>query len=367
MLSDTAAGTTDSDPGRWRMLRLLALAELLGMSLWFTGSAIAPQLQERWSLTGSQVDGSRPPCNWGSSRNSCGRGLEPRGHPSFTLLFAAAAVLGGLVNAAVLFADGFPAAVAARFACGFCLAGVYPPAMKMIATWFKSRRGLAVGTIVGALTVGKATPYLVHAFPGAGIETIVLIASLGAFVAALLVWLGYATVPIPSTASLFVGAGGPVAPPATLVAPRHRRLSRAHVRAVQLLDLDPRVPRRERGSASGARRPRPDSESGLVGVLAFGTIAMRWRGMSLGRPRRGPHRRGAVWAMAAVGGRAPDRSLIRAVVVAARALRAGLGFFVIADSAQFSQLVKESVPSHAVGTALMIQTSWVSAPNAHHP
>jgi hypothetical protein len=33
------------------------------------------------------------------------------------------------------------------------------------------------------------------------------------------------------------------------------------------------------------------------------------------------------------------------------------GFFVIADSAQFSALVTESVPPHAVGTALTVQTS----------
>ena len=33
------------------------------------------------------------------------------------------------------------------------------------------------------------------------------------------------------------------------------------------------------------------------------------------------------------------------------------GFFVIADSAQFSTLVTESVPAHAVGTALTVQTS----------
>jgi MFS family permease len=33
------------------------------------------------------------------------------------------------------------------------------------------------------------------------------------------------------------------------------------------------------------------------------------------------------------------------------------GFFVIADSAQFSVLVTESVPPHAVGTALTLQTS----------
>jgi len=33
------------------------------------------------------------------------------------------------------------------------------------------------------------------------------------------------------------------------------------------------------------------------------------------------------------------------------------GFFVIADSAQFSVLVTEAVPAHAVGTALTVQTS----------
>ena len=32
------------------------------------------------------------------------------------------------------------------------------------------------------------------------------------------------------------------------------------------------------------------------------------------------------------------------------------GFFVIADSAQFSVLVTETVPPHAVGTALTVQT-----------
>jgi len=33
------------------------------------------------------------------------------------------------------------------------------------------------------------------------------------------------------------------------------------------------------------------------------------------------------------------------------------GFFVIADSAQFSVLVTEGVPAHSVGTALTVQTS----------
>ena len=45
----------DSHPARWRMLGLLATAELLGMSLWFAASAVAPQLAERWSMSTSQA------------------------------------------------------------------------------------------------------------------------------------------------------------------------------------------------------------------------------------------------------------------------------------------------------------------------
>ena len=45
----------DTHPARWRMLALLSIAELLGMSLWMTGAAIAPQLQAAWGLDASQV------------------------------------------------------------------------------------------------------------------------------------------------------------------------------------------------------------------------------------------------------------------------------------------------------------------------
>ena len=69
--------------------------------------------------------------------------------------------------------------------------------MKMIATWFSSSRGLAVGTVVGALTVGKATPYLVHAIGGASIAAVVWTSSLGALIGAALVALGYRDGPYP--------------------------------------------------------------------------------------------------------------------------------------------------------------------------
>src|SRR5258705_11128761 len=69
--------------------------------------------------------------------------------------------------------------------------------MKMAATWFRERRGLAIGVVVGALTIGKALPYLVHALPGAGVTQVVLAASSAAVVAALVVAVFYADGPAP--------------------------------------------------------------------------------------------------------------------------------------------------------------------------
>src|SRR5512142_354527 len=50
-----ASAVLDQHPARWRVLGLLAIAELLGMSLWFAGSAVAGQLAQRWSIGPSQV------------------------------------------------------------------------------------------------------------------------------------------------------------------------------------------------------------------------------------------------------------------------------------------------------------------------
>ncbi|MEK7400888.1 MAG: MFS transporter, partial [Gemmatimonadota bacterium] len=197
-MSGPSVAPRDSDPARWRVLALLALAELLGMSLWFAGNAIAPQLQAQWSLSGSQVAWLTTNVQLGFVAGTAVVAVLNLADivPS-RVLFAVAAVLGAGSNALLLRADGFAAAAVSRFACGVCLAGVYPPAMKMISTWFRSRRGMAVGTIVGALTVGKATPYLVHAFPGATVSTVVFAGSMSAVAAAALVWFGYRDGPYP--------------------------------------------------------------------------------------------------------------------------------------------------------------------------
>jgi MFS family permease len=352
-MSDSAPGPSDTHPHRWRVLLLLALAELLGMSLWFSGSAIAPQLQERWSLTGSQIGWLTTAVQLGFVAGTAVIAvLNLADILQSRVLFSVAALLGAGCNAALLFADNFAAATVTRFACGFCLAGVYPPAMKMIATWFKARRGLAVGTIVGALTVGKATPYLVHAFPGAGISTIVLAGSAGAVVAALLVGVGYRDGPYPFPPRAFSWSLV-----STVVRQRPWRLATGGYlgHMFELYSYWVWIPAFLAASATASG----SADTSLVSVLAFGTIAIGgagcfWGGLIADRIGR---ERFVIIAMAASGlcalliGMTFGRSwwLLAPIALA-------WGFFVVADSAQFSVMVTESVPPHAVGTALMVQT-----------
>jgi MFS family permease len=194
----------DAHPNRWRMLALLSTAELLGMSLWFAASAVAPQLSEVWDVDSTQAGWLTTIVQLGFvTGTAVTAALNLADIVPSRLLFASAALAGAIANAAVLSAGGFQSALASRFLTGLFLAGVYPPAMKMISTWFKSQRGLAIGTVVGALTIGKATPYLVHAIPGVGVRPVVFTASIGAVIAALLVGVGYREGPYPFAARPF--------------------------------------------------------------------------------------------------------------------------------------------------------------------
>ena len=144
MTTPPASTAHDQVPRQWRMLALLATAELLGMSLWFAGSAVAPQLQTRFDLSGGQVAMLTVAVQLGFVIGTALSALLNLADviPA-RLLFATAATLGALVSAPMAVAGSFAMVIASRFVAGVCLAGVYPPAMKMAGTWFRERRGLA--------------------------------------------------------------------------------------------------------------------------------------------------------------------------------------------------------------------------------
>jgi MFS family permease len=167
------------------------------MAAWFAASAVAPQLAELWDLSASES-------GWLSTAVQLGFVVGTALAALFNLpdilpsrwYFAGSSLLAAGANAALVLAADYPTALVLRALTGICLAGVYPPAMKMISTWFERNRGLAIGTLIGALTVGKATPYLIHAIQGVAWQTIVLAASVGSLIASLLVALGYYDGPV---------------------------------------------------------------------------------------------------------------------------------------------------------------------------
>src|SRR5918912_3353209 len=190
-MTDSTNNAESEHPGRWRALVLLALAELLGMSLWFSAAAVVPVLQREWQLSAARAGWLTLAVQLGFVAGTLLSALLNLPDVISTRrLFAAAATLGALTNALFgLYAHDLRTGVALRFLTGACLAGVYPPGMKLMATWFRRGRGMALGVLVGALTLGKASPYLVNALGSADWRTNVLFVSALAVVGGLVVLL----------------------------------------------------------------------------------------------------------------------------------------------------------------------------------
>ena len=348
--------SADSDPRRWRILALLSAAELLGMSLWFAASAVSGQIAEQWSLDVGRTGWLTTIVQLGfvvgtafSAMLNLADVVESR------KLFAASAIAGAIANALLIGASTYAIALGLRFLTGFFLAGVYPPAMKMISTWFKNQRGLAIGTIVGALTVGKATPYLVHAIPDVGVSSVIVTASAGAVLAGLLVAVGYSDGPYPFAPRPF--SWGLVA---TVARVREWRLATGGYlgHMFELYAFWAWIPAFLAASvAASTTGPRSASVVSLISFLtiAVGGAGCVWGGLYADRSGR---EKLVTIALAASG---TCSLLVGFLFGASLWILAPLalvwGFFVVADSAQFSALVTESVPGHAVGTALTVQTS----------
>jgi len=147
----------------WRMLAIICLGVVGVLATWFSATAIVPELIRVWQLTPGQAAWLTNAVQLGFVAGALGASLVnlPDILPMHRLM-TGAALLAALSNAALLVV-GPEGAMIARFVTGVALAGVYPPALKLMATWFVKGRGLALGVLIGALTFGSSMPHLVRA------------------------------------------------------------------------------------------------------------------------------------------------------------------------------------------------------------
>ncbi len=335
------------------MLALVSVAVLLGMSAWFTASAVSPVLQERWGLSSTQVGWLTTLVQLGFvAGTAVAAVLNLADVVPSRWYFALSALLAALANAALVVAPGYAIALVFRFFTGFFLAGVYPPAMKMIATWFQSARGMAIGTVVGALTVGKATPYLLKLMGSAPLSVVVLGASAGGAVGGLLVAAAYREGPYPFRRAPFSWSLV-----AKVFRDRPTRLATGgylgHMWELYAAWSTIGIFFLQFFGAEGGHSLAADLAAfGMIAVGGLGAVMAGAWADSIGRERT------TIWMMAISGccaltmGWLMDASAWIVVPVALI-----WGFTIVADSAQFSAVVTEVAPPGSVGTALMLQTS----------
>jgi MFS family permease len=146
------------------------------MSTWFSATAVITQLREEWGLSDSVAAWLTIAVQIGFVTGAVVSSLLNLADvmpPQRLILIGACGA--AIANAGLLLGEA--GALPFRFATGFFLAGVYPPTLKLMATWFRSGRGEALGLLVGALTVGSATPHLVNAFGGSEWQNVVVATS----------------------------------------------------------------------------------------------------------------------------------------------------------------------------------------------
>lgn len=185
-----AHGTSAGDTRRWGVLLLLCAAVVLSLTTWFSATAITPELKalrhlsgtvEAWLTNGVQIGFVT-----GALASSL---VNLPDVVRLNRLMAVSALLAATANACLLLESGPAGLVAARILTGIALAGVYPPALKLVSTWFIQGRGLALGAIIGALTLGSSLPHLFRALAGTlDWQLVVLAASCATVAGAAIFW-----------------------------------------------------------------------------------------------------------------------------------------------------------------------------------
>lgn len=338
--------------GCWRFLAFACLTVVLAMTTWFSATAVMPELIVRWALSPSAAawltNGVQAGFVTGALLSSV-IGLPDRVAPQ--RLMAVSSVIAAASTLALLLEPGAGGAIAARMVTGLALAGVYPPAIKLMATWFQRGRGLALGFVIAALTLGSGLPHLVRGLGGALDWRIVLSASGGfAFGAALLAAQVLREGPFPFAK----GARVDLAQIGSIL--RNRPVMAANYGYFgHMWELYAMWGWFMAYTSAAMKAGLPLSNASLI---AFAVIAAGVPGCIIGGllSDRIGRARTTIWAMMISGSCA---LLMGAVFTGPPALFLGValiwGCAVIADSAQFSAAVTELSPPETVGSALALQ------------
>lgn len=344
---DTQQVETDDPSGQNRALVLLAGSLVLAMSTWFSTSAILGQLREDWGLTDLQGAWLAIAVQLGfvaGAVASALTGIADRINPRRLVLYGSA--LAGVANALLVIAGGFVVALPLRFLTGAALAAVYPPAMKAMAGWFRKGRGFALGAMIGGLTLGSALPHLINGIGGLRWQAVVLATSALTLAGGLI-------------ADQIV-SDGPYELPVSPFEPSQVRSVCAN-RKFQLACLGYFGHMWELyamwawfGAFAADRIVSSQSAASLltfavIGVGAFGSIVggrisdARGRNVAAGV------------SMLVSGAIASTIGFVSGPTALIVVLALLWGFWVVADSAQFSTIVTEEADQRYIGTALTIQ------------
>ncbi|PDQ21273.1 MFS transporter [Mesorhizobium sanjuanii] len=193
------------DAQRWSVLALLCLAVVLSLTTWFSATAITPELKAAWHLSGAieawLTNGVQVGFVAGALASSLANLPDI---VRLNRLMALSALLAAAANACLLLQPGPVGLVCARILTGVALAGVYPPALKLVSTWFVRGRGLALGAVIGALTLGSSLPHLFRALSGAlDWQLVVIAATVATLIGAGIFWFFAGEGPYPFGKAVF--------------------------------------------------------------------------------------------------------------------------------------------------------------------
>lgn len=157
-----------------RALVLLSLGIFGVLSIWYVGSAVLPLMRVDTKLRPdglSNAEGSllTSAANVGFVFGCIGSALlnlSDLVRPS-VLVLVGAITAASITAGSCLEGVSFEVVLVSRCMVGVCIALVYPPSMKLLATWYEQeKRGAAIGIMFAFFCIGSAFPQLLKALAG---------------------------------------------------------------------------------------------------------------------------------------------------------------------------------------------------------